>query len=91
MFPFCSQEHVVSPRRSSTCDMLTDVHPGVAAHMFDKVHMECEFSNLQPLDTSCLNTSAVGSGLDSDFGASAGLNHSPIRWHEGHSDLLLNL
>uniref|UniRef100_A0A3Q1G4E0 Huluwa n=1 Tax=Acanthochromis polyacanthus TaxID=80966 RepID=A0A3Q1G4E0_9TELE len=41
-----------------------------AVHVFDKVDMECEFSN-PPLETSCLNTSAEGPGLDSDFGASA--------------------
>uniref|UniRef100_A0A3Q3H2A6 Huluwa n=1 Tax=Labrus bergylta TaxID=56723 RepID=A0A3Q3H2A6_9LABR len=43
---------------------------GSGSLRFDKVDMECEFINV-PLETSCVNTSAVGPGLDSDFGASA--------------------
>lgn len=62
--------------RSSTYEMLTDVNPGAAVHVFDKVDLECEYSN-PPSETSCLNTSAVGPGLDSDFGASAGTLQSP--------------
>uniref|UniRef100_A0A3B4WRJ3 Huluwa n=1 Tax=Seriola lalandi dorsalis TaxID=1841481 RepID=A0A3B4WRJ3_SERLL len=42
----------------------------VAVHVFDKVDMECEYTN-PPSEMSCLSTSAVGPGLDSDFGASA--------------------
>ncbi len=57
--------------RSSTYEMLTDVNPGVAVHMFNKVDIECEYTS-PPSEASCLNTSAVGPGLDSDFGASAG-------------------
>lgn len=56
--------------------MLTDVNPGVAAHVFDKVDMECEYAS-PPSEASCQNTSAVGSGLDSDFGASAGTLQPP--------------
>ena len=56
--------------------MLTDVNPDVAALVFDKVVMECESTN-PPSEASCLNTSAVGPGLDSDFGASAGTLRSP--------------
>lgn len=63
-------------RRSSTYEMLADVNPGVAVHVFDKVDLECEYSN-PPSETSCLNASAVGPGLDSDFGASAGTLQSP--------------
>lgn len=57
--------------------MLTDVNPGVAVHAFAKVDVECEY---QRSEASCLNTSAVGPGLDSDFGASAGvfLSHSAM-------------
>lgn len=51
--------------------MLTDVNPGVVVHMFDKADMECEYTS-PPSEASGLNTSAVGPGLDSDFGASAG-------------------
>lgn len=60
--------------RSSTYEMLTD--PEVAVHVFDKVDQECEYTN-PPSDMSCLNTSAVGPGLDSDFGASAGTAQPP--------------
>lgn len=63
-------------RRSSSYDMLTYVNQGVAEHPFDKVDMECEYTDW-PSDTSCLNTSAKGPGLDSDFGASAGRFQSP--------------
>lgn len=45
--------------------MLTDVHPAVA------VHMEREYPGA-PSEASRTTTSAVGPGLDSDFGASAG-------------------
>lgn len=65
-------------RRSSTYEMLTDVNPDVAALVFDKVVMECESTNPPPSEASCLNTSAVGPGLDSDFGASAGTLQSPL-------------
>uniref|UniRef100_A0A3B5AFQ1 Huluwa n=1 Tax=Stegastes partitus TaxID=144197 RepID=A0A3B5AFQ1_9TELE len=41
-----------------------------AVHAFDKVDMECEFTD-PPTETSCLNASEDGPGLDSDFGASA--------------------
>lgn len=58
-------------RRLSTYEMLTDVNPGVVVHVFDKADMECEYTS-PPSEASGLNTSAVGPGLDSDFGASAG-------------------
>uniref|UniRef100_A0A8D3A7U2 Huluwa n=1 Tax=Scophthalmus maximus TaxID=52904 RepID=A0A8D3A7U2_SCOMX len=72
--------------RSSTYGMLTDVNPAAAARVFDKVEMECEYSNL-PSETSCPNTSAVGPGLDSDFGASAGVS---LRILSADSDGLSN-
>ncbi|XP_073334611.1 protein huluwa isoform X2 [Pagrus major] len=72
--------------RSSTYEMLTDVNPGVAVHVFDKVDMECEYAN-PPSEASCLNTSAAGSGLDSDFGASAGVS---LRILSADSDSLSN-
>ncbi|XP_047426314.1 protein huluwa [Mugil cephalus] len=73
-------------RRSSTYEMLTDVNPAVAVHAFDKVDMECEYAG-PPSETSCLNTSAVGPGLDSDFGASAGVS---LRILSADSDGLSN-
>lgn len=68
--------------RSSSFEMLTDVNPAVA--VFDKVNMECEYVN----PPSCLNASA-GSGLDSDFGASAGMIGSSAVWYGCRDDLLL--
>uniref|UniRef100_A0A3Q3WA30 Protein huluwa-like n=1 Tax=Mola mola TaxID=94237 RepID=A0A3Q3WA30_MOLML len=41
-----------------------------ATSPFHKVDLEPEYGN-PPSEASCLNTSAVGPGLDSDFGASA--------------------
>lgn len=58
-------------RRSSTYEMLPGVDPGVAGCRVDKIDMECEYTNLHS-EASCLNASAAGPGLDSDFGASAG-------------------
>ncbi|XP_056259979.1 protein huluwa isoform X1 [Seriola aureovittata] len=79
-------EHVGYICRSSPYEMLTDVNPGVAVHMFDKVDMECEYTN-PPSEMSCLSTSAVGPGLDSDFGASAGVS---LRILSADSDGLSN-
>ncbi|KAM7368825.1 hypothetical protein PAMP_013132 [Pampus punctatissimus] len=79
-------EHVGHICRSSTYEMLTDVNPGVAVHVFDKIDMECEYTN-PPSEVSCLNTSAVGPGLDSDFGASAGVS---LRILSADSDGLSN-
>ncbi|XP_070781370.1 protein huluwa [Enoplosus armatus] len=81
-----TQEHVGHICRSSTYELLTDVNPAVAVHVFDKVDMECEYTN-PPSETSCLNTSAVGPGLDSDFGASAGVS---LRILSADSDGLSN-
>ncbi|KAK5851572.1 hypothetical protein PBY51_023118 [Eleginops maclovinus] len=79
-------QHEVHLRRSSTPEMLSGVSPGVAVLVFDKVEMECEFSNA-PSEESGRNTSAVGPGLDSDFGASAGVS---LRILSADSDGLSN-
>ncbi|KAK1884516.1 Protein huluwa [Dissostichus eleginoides] len=73
-------------RSSSTHQMLGDLSPGVAVLVFDKVEMECDFSNA-PSEESGLNSSAVGPGLDSDFGASAGVS---LRILSADSDGLSN-
>lgn len=62
-------EHIGHIRRSSTREKLSES----AVHPFDKVMAECEFTDPMT-DMSCLNTTAVGPGLDSDFGASAGIS-----------------
>ncbi|XP_058474221.1 protein huluwa [Solea solea] len=82
-------EHVGYIYQSRTHAMLKDVNPAAAAaavHVFDRVEMECEYTNL-PSETSCLNMSAVGPGLDSDFGASAGVS---LRILSADSDSLSN-
>ncbi|XP_019745519.1 protein huluwa isoform X2 [Hippocampus comes] len=57
-------------RRSSTYEMLTELSPG-ELHPLDQAHVECQYY-IHPLsEVSCPNTSALSSGLDSDFGASA--------------------
>lgn len=66
-------EHGGYIRRSSTYEMRTDVNPGVSVHMFDKADRQCEHMNPSS-ESSSLNTSAVGPGLDTDFGASAGVS-----------------
>ncbi|KAM9307094.1 protein huluwa [Pholidichthys leucotaenia] len=75
--PMNEGEYVGLIHRSSTYDNLAGVNPGAA--VFDKVEAECE--------TSCLNSSAVGPGLDSDFGASAGVS---LRILSADSDCLSN-
>lgn len=55
--------------------MLPELNPMVAVHMPDKAEMECEY--IERLSgVSGINASAVGPGLDSDFGASAGMVHT---------------
>lgn len=58
-------------RRSSTYEKLTEANAAEPMHPYDKMIMECEHIN-PTSEISSLNTSAVGPGLDSDFGASAG-------------------
>uniref|UniRef100_A0A8C7Y9J4 Huluwa n=1 Tax=Oryzias sinensis TaxID=183150 RepID=A0A8C7Y9J4_9TELE len=70
----------VLPTRWSTSLSESAVHP------FDKVMAECEFTDPMT-DMSCLNTTAVGPGLDSDFGASAGVS---LRILSADSDGLSN-
>ncbi|KAM4527120.1 protein huluwa [Odontesthes bonariensis] len=84
--PTQETEHVGHIQRSSTFEMLTEVNRGAAVHPFDKVVMECEYTN-PPSESSCLNMSAVGPGLDSDFGASAGVS---LRILSADSDGLSN-
>lgn len=79
--PMMEAGHVCS---SSPYDMQTDVH--TAAHLFDQMDMECELSGALS-EVSCIVTSAVGSGLDSDFGASAGVS---LRILSADSDGLSN-
>ncbi|XP_029372304.1 protein huluwa [Echeneis naucrates] len=84
--PMLETEHVGYICQSSSYQMLTDVNPGVAVHVLDKANMECEYTS-PPSETSCLSTSAVGPGLDSDFGASAGVS---LRILSADSDGLSN-
>ncbi|XP_076613771.1 protein huluwa [Chaetodon auriga] len=84
--PTQEAEHVGHIRRSSTYHMLTDVNPGVTVHVFDKADVECEYAS-PPSEASCLHASAAGSGLDSDFGASAGVS---LRILSADSDGLSN-
>nr|XP_040053569.1 protein huluwa [Gasterosteus aculeatus aculeatus] len=82
-------EHVAHLRRSSTFQMLTDVKPGIAMLVFDKVAVECEYTDRRPEEASYLNTSAVGPGLDSDFGASAGVSLRILSDSDGLSNGVL--
>ncbi|KAM6902142.1 protein huluwa isoform 2-T2 [Xenentodon cancila] len=79
-------EHAAHLRRSSTYEMLTEVNSGAAVHPFDKAVMDCEYVH-PASDASCPNTSAGGPGLDSDFGASAGVS---LRILSADSDGLSN-
>lgn len=72
--------------RSSPYDMWTDANTPAEVHPLDKMDMECELSD-PPSEVSCIFTSAVGSGLDSDFGASAGVS---LRILSADSDGLSN-
>lgn len=74
IYSLCSQqemEHVGYICQRSNYDALTDTNQSAAVRGFDKADVECEYIDA-PSETSCLNTSAAGPGLDSDFGASAG-------------------
>nr|XP_055036772.1 protein huluwa [Misgurnus anguillicaudatus] len=61
---------MVSMRRSSTMDL--------ESVSLDKIHVECESASSIPVENSCYvpssSPSAGGPGLDSDFGASAGVS-----------------
>ncbi|XP_016893967.1 protein huluwa isoform X3 [Cynoglossus semilaevis] len=69
--PTQEMEHVGYICQRSNYDALTDANQSAAVRGFDKADVECEYIDA-PSETSCLNTSAAGPGLDSDFGASAG-------------------
>ena len=62
-------------RRCSTME-LQYVLNNTEEHKFDMVEFECEYASSIPPETSCFvasdNSSTMGPGLDSDFGASAG-------------------
>ncbi|KAM4634071.1 protein huluwa [Polymixia lowei] len=68
--------HVDPVRRSSRppFELLTDVNHAAAHDVFDKIELECEYVSCNLPETSCLNASTAGPGLDSDFGASAGVS-----------------
>ncbi|XP_029025846.1 protein huluwa [Betta splendens] len=76
--PMQETQHVGHIRRSSSFEILAE--PDVAVHMFGKAESP-------PSEMSCLNASAVGPGLDSDFGASAGVS---LRILSADSDSLSN-
>ncbi|TNN43291.1 hypothetical protein EYF80_046511 [Liparis tanakae] len=76
-------QHLGHPRRSSTYEMLTDVNPGLARLVFDKVDMYTDPHS----EASSPNASPLGPGLDSDFGASAGVS---LRILSADSDGLSN-
>eukprot|EP00063_Salmo_salar_P008688 XP_013983523.1 PREDICTED: uncharacterized protein LOC106562930 [Salmo salar] len=63
-------------RRCSTME-LQYVLNNTGEHKFDMVEFECEYASSIPPETSCFvasdNSSTMGPGLDSDFGASAGV------------------
>ncbi|XP_055087419.1 protein huluwa isoform X2 [Periophthalmus magnuspinnatus] len=71
---------------SSPYEMRTELNTAAAVHLCDKMDMECELSNTLS-EVSCILTSAVGPGLDSDFGASAGVS---LRILSADSDGLSN-
>ncbi|XP_034048881.1 protein huluwa [Thalassophryne amazonica] len=71
---------------SSAYTFLTDSDRSAAKHVFDKVDQEYRYSEV-PSQSSCFNMSAVGTGLDSDFGASAGVS---LRILSADSDGLSN-
>ncbi|XP_068609212.1 protein huluwa [Brachionichthys hirsutus] len=69
--------YVVRVRRGSKYETTEEI-PAVPVYIFDKVAMETEYISpsleASHLNASHLNASAVGPGLDSDFGASAGVS-----------------
>ncbi|CAL9682156.1 unnamed protein product [Knipowitschia caucasica] len=78
---FVNEDHLCS---SSPYNTRIDQNTAAAVHLFDK--MNSELSNSLS-EVSCILTSAVGSGLDSDFGASAGVS---LRILSADSDGLSN-
>ncbi|MEQ2182268.1 hypothetical protein GOODEAATRI_020590 [Goodea atripinnis] len=84
--PMQETEHLDHIRRSSTLERLTEVNAVTPVHPYDKLVMECEHIN-PTSEASSLNMSTVGPGLDSDFGASAGVS---LRILSADSDGLSN-
>ncbi|KAK0147508.1 hypothetical protein N1851_013016 [Merluccius polli] len=83
-------------RRSSTLESLANMNdhaglPPLPPPPLDKVELECEYplhhNSVAMMTSSCLSTSMVGPGLDSDFGASAGVS---LRIVSADSDGLAN-
>ncbi|KAJ8396587.1 hypothetical protein AAFF_G00016530 [Aldrovandia affinis] len=64
-------------RRSSTMELLNEIK-NTAANSLDLTKMGYEYASSIPQESSCFvasaNSSIVGPGLDSDFGASAGIS-----------------
>ncbi|KAM6985840.1 protein huluwa [Aplochiton taeniatus] len=77
---------VGSMRRSSTLELQNELNVSVN-QLFDKVEFESEYSCRVPPETSCPDLSNIGPGLDSDFGASAGIS---LRILSADSDGLKN-
>ncbi|XP_041915211.1 protein huluwa isoform X1 [Alosa alosa] len=80
-------------RQSSTLEVHSDVELG----FLNQVHMECEFASSIPPENSYFIPSvgssagsAVGPGLDSDFGASAGKGHGKTSTCQGVSLRILS-
>ncbi|KAL0965214.1 hypothetical protein UPYG_G00278260 [Umbra pygmaea] len=77
-------------RRSSTME-LKNILNNTGEHQLDMLQFECEYASSIALETSCfvasVNSSNVGPGLDSDFGASAGVS---LRILSADSDSLAN-
>ncbi|XP_012723395.2 protein huluwa isoform X1 [Fundulus heteroclitus] len=82
--PMQETERVGDIRWSSSYKKLMEVNTVAPGLPYDKLVLECEHPTPE---TSSLNTSAVGPGLDSDFGASAGVS---LRILSGDSDGLSN-
>ncbi|KAL2100037.1 hypothetical protein ACEWY4_004431 [Coilia grayii] len=79
-------ECYVPLRQSST----VEVHSDMELRSIDRVHMECEVASSIPAENSYFLASAgssagsaVGPGLDSDFGASAGKGHGETSTCQG--------
>ncbi|XP_056146385.1 protein huluwa [Lampris incognitus] len=82
-----SSKQMCHIRRSSTLESLTDVNHSFTDYLFDKVDYESDYTCHTSRGTSCLNISTAGPGLDSDFGASAGVS---LRILSADSDGLSN-
>ncbi|KAJ8339283.1 hypothetical protein SKAU_G00360690 [Synaphobranchus kaupii] len=79
-----------SMRRSSTMELLNETK-NTGVYAVDSMKLEYEYASSVPQESSCFiasaNSSIVGPGLDSDFGASAGIS---LRILSSDSDGLSN-